>query len=415
MHRLAWIAVLAGALAGAVLGQDPREEKIKVGDWAPDLEAKEWINASGTLSGDEIPSLREYRGLVTVIVFWVSHHEGGRYILPYLNVADYGGRFGGSGLAFVGVTDADRKRTEGWLRESKVFFPVGCESKAAEDYGITTFPSIVVVDPEGKVAFKGAADESFFKTIEEVQTKTPPTRTNPEESIRAARWLNEAREKLREGNLRRSYVLAADAWMHTVLGDKLKSESFALADLLELMAQDELAKVPALIDEKKYADAARILTDVRKRFHGTDASRDAKAAIEKYEKDFEEFKKAVSSFGDERSAAKLLLEARDDIRAHKFGEGYAKLVRIQADYASTQAAEYAKELIARIQSNPAVWSVVRDKQAETDCRMWLAQARSYLKSGRSNEARELFNRVMEKYPDTSFAKEAKEELVRMKP
>lgn len=411
------IAALLTALgfSAAAPGQDPQNEKIKVGDWAPDVEAKEWVNANGTLPASEVPSLREYRGLVTLLVFWVSHQEGGRYLLPYINIADYGGRFGGSGLAVIGLTDADRKRTEDWLRESKVFFPVGCESKAAEDYGITVFPSIVIVDPEGKVAYKGPVSNDLFNTIADIQEKTPPTRTNPEEAARAARWLDEAREQIREGSFRRAYVLAADAWLHTVLGDRLKSEAFAFSDVLELLAADELAKVRPLIDEQKYKDAAAILMDVRKRFRGTEASRDAKALIDTYSEKFDAFKSAVSSFGDERTAAKLLLEAREDVRLHRFGDAHAKLERIRKEFASTEAAGYAEDLLARMNANPIVRALVREKQAEADCRTWLAQARGYLKTGRIREARELFDRVLNTYPDTSFAQEAKEELIRMPP
>ncbi len=406
---LAWAMLSVGTTSG----QSPEDEKVKVGDWAPDLEAKVWINAAGTLSAADEPSLREYRGLVTVIVFWVSHHEGGRYLLPYINVADYGGRFGGSGLTFVGVTDADRKRTEDWLRESKIFFPVGCESNAAEDYGITEFPSIVIVDPEGKVAFKGAPSENFFSAIGDVQEKTPPTRTNPEEAARSATWLDDAREKIRAGNFRRAYVLAADAWINTVLGDKLKSEAFAYADLLELMAGDEIAKVPALLESKEYAEAARILAGVRRDYRGTDASRDAKAMIDRYSEKHDAFKAAISAFGDERAAAKLLLDARDSILRHNFGDAFKVLDRIVKEFTNTEAAGHATDLIARMKENPAVWSTVRDKSAESDCRMWLSQARSYLKAGRTKEARELLERVMDSYPDTSYAEEAKRELIEM--
>lgn len=410
---LALAAAACGVLAAAAFGQ--QDERVKVGDWAPDVEAKAWINATGTLTGAEIPTLRENRGLVTVIVFWVGHHEGGRYLLPYINVADYSGRFGGSGVTVIGLTDADRRRTEEWLRESKVFFPVGVESKSAEEYDIRTFPSIVVVDPEGKVAFKGPPSDNFFKAIADVQEKTPPTRTNPEEAARAARWLDEAREHIRAGNFRRSYVLAADAWMHSVLGDRLKSEAFAFADLLELMAGDRIAQAEVMIDEKNYREAAATLVDVRRSFRGTDASRDARDLIEKYEKEYEEFKTAMSQFGDERTAAKLLLDAREDVRLHRFGDGYLKLERIANEFGETEAADYAREMMDKMKSNAAVWSVVIDKKAESDCRQWLAQARSYNRAGRKREARELFERVMNSYPESSYAQEAKEELIRMRP
>ena len=53
---------------------------IKVGTWAPDIEAKQWKNT------DEPISLYECRGMVVVLFFWVTWHPGGEYIIPLMNL-----------------------------------------------------------------------------------------------------------------------------------------------------------------------------------------------------------------------------------------------------------------------------------------------------------------------------------------
>src|SRR5262249_12484906 len=130
-------------------------------------------------AGDEVPSLASLRGLVVVVVFWVSWHDGGEIMMPYITEAS--NRFSGYGIMVVGMTDADLKSTKDIVRGAKFFGPVGCRSKTAKEYGFENGWGAVVIDPEGKIAFKGQPQEmnQWVQTFSQIFEKGKPTRTHP--------------------------------------------------------------------------------------------------------------------------------------------------------------------------------------------------------------------------------------------
>ncbi len=73
------LAVIA-ALCVSVLFAGVAQAQVKKGDYAKDIEAKEWANT------DEPISLHELRGMTVVVFFWVSWHPGGEYIAPLMNI-----------------------------------------------------------------------------------------------------------------------------------------------------------------------------------------------------------------------------------------------------------------------------------------------------------------------------------------
>ena len=76
--------VLAGILLANVVRAD-----LEVGSYAPDVEAEEWLNAEDTLPVEKIPSLKELRGMVVVLFFWVFGKLGG-WLINALVVRHFG-------------------------------------------------------------------------------------------------------------------------------------------------------------------------------------------------------------------------------------------------------------------------------------------------------------------------------------
>ena len=71
-------------------------------------------------------------------------------------------------------------------------------------------------------------------------------------------------------------------------------------------------------------------------------------------------------------------------------------------------------MLERMQENSAVMVYVRDHKAARDCRSWLSQGRAYKATGRIGKARELFQRVIDEYPDTGWAQQAERELINLR-
>lgn len=411
MRKSAIIALCLLALVPGFAQAQTQERGPKVGDFAPDIEAKEWILDAGA----EVPSLSELRGLVVVLVFWVSWHDGAAVVLPYINMyANNPGIGTTGGIVTIGLTDADRKTTEPLVKSNKVFFPVGCGSKGAEEYGFEGGWGVVVIDTEGKVAFKGQPQDmnGWLNQVSQMLNNSPPTRTHPAEARIAIQQIRKAREFIREEKFADAARETRDALERSVLGDKLKSEAMAMIDLMNLVGYERLRRIDALLDEKKFKDAAEITRQVSRSFQGLQVSKDARRRHETLMKENDGYKKAVETYASEDVAYKLFREARELVKQKRIADAYMKLDEILTKHAASEVAEHAKAMVERMKGIPVAWQYVIDRQA-TEAADLLSQARSLNAQGRCKEAKALLEKVMSEYHDTTYADEAKRELVKL--
>ena len=415
MRRYMLLAAALGILCTAPALAQQSDPKIDVGDYAPSIEAKEWINVAGE---DEVPSLTELRGLVVCVFFWVSWHDGGESFLPYVNILqNSGSAWGPGGIYVIGVTDASRANTEPLIRSAMVQFPVAVESdSAANDYDIPSGFGFVVIDPEGKVAFRGdgAGDlNGMMSAVNKLQTENPPWRTHPHEAKQIYRLIDRSREAILRNDYEPATENVKEVVQRAVLGDRIMSEAFELVDLMDLLGYDYMAAYPPALDNKRYDEVVRVLRHVQYQFGGLDCAYDAKQELEKLVKEDEDIKVAAEKYHNEDEAARLLLDARDLLKNHRYLDSFALLRQLSTEYSSTEAAEYAEAMLNRMRANPRMANILRDRQAETECRSALARARSLIKLRRFSEAERILRRIMDEHPNTSWADQAKQELIDM--
>jgi peroxiredoxin len=63
-------------------------------------------------------------------------------------------RYGGDGVAFLGISQDDARDTKGFAKEYGVTFPMALDEKgypASNAYGLTTVPTIFLIDTDGAV------------------------------------------------------------------------------------------------------------------------------------------------------------------------------------------------------------------------------------------------------------------------
>ena len=401
--RASIVAILCvGVLFSAVAHAD-----LEKGTYAPDIEAEEWINT------DEPVSLVEQRGMIVVLFFWVTWNPESQYVMPLMNQLN--SQIGRDwGVYLVGLTDADRKSAENMLEEEKAFFIIGAGSDSYDEYKITP-PRAVVIDANGKVFWTGWPDSAneLVKAIQDCAAETPPTKTHPEDAIIAEQRLKAARAHLRAERYRDAFKAAKDANEHALVGDPLKTRCQEIRDLIEAIGRAQLAQALTAIFERDFDLAIELLHAVRREFLGLAVSTAAKRTLNALEKKYPEVAQMLTAKSDAIEAENELARALERFRAREFGEGYKMLQDLIEEYSDSEAAGKAQTLLDRIHDRDNVMGYVRDFQATPECRPMLAQARAYVRQGRREEAKRLFRKIMDDFPDTIYEDEAARELMKL--
>lgn len=383
---------------------------LEKGAIAPDIEAKEWLNT------DEPISLADYRGMVVVLFFWVSFHQGGQNVMTDLNIIENHPALGKQrGMVMIGLTQADKARVEQTIRDEKVFFPIGCGSKSDDEYRISSYPRLVVIDAEGRVSWSGSpfnSDEAV-RAIIDTLNKTPPKRTHPQLAKRAIELLEEARNATIREDYPAAIRAAQEAHDNALRGDPLKSRTEAMVDLLEAIARDQVATAERCVEEKRYEEAVRMFRLAIKRFRGTEAAKTAKSRLEALAKSTPDVAKILESQQGAARARGDIKKARDFIREQRFGEAYELLQNVVEDFAGSDEALSAEELLGRLRKDERIMADVRNHLARVECRRLLAEARNLSAARRYAEAREKYFEVLDRFGDTTFAAEATQELAKL--
>ena len=394
---------VAGVLAASAFAD------LEKGTYAPDIEAKEWVNC------DEPVTLREVNGMIVVLFFWVTWNPGGEYMMDTMNQID--SRFARSlGIYLVGLTDADRERIQDTLRTKKVFFPVGAASDSYEEYDIDSFPAAVVIDPTGKVVWTGhpgAEANELGNAIRKCIEDTPPWKTHPEEAAIAKRHLRDARQALREERYKDAFEAAKLANEHALAGDALKTSCYDVLELIEVVGRDMLARADEAADEKEFPDAVQELHDVRRNFLGLAVAKTAKRKLDALEKRYPEVARILVAEEDSSKAENELAHSLEMFRERKFGEAYVRLEELIGNYPDTEAATKARTVIERTEQNENVMNYVRDHKAKAECQNLLAQARAFEKTGRPEKAKAVYRQILDEHPDTIYAKQAIQRLMEL--
>jgi tetratricopeptide (TPR) repeat protein len=407
MKPAIWGALFVGLGFACAVQADP-----KVGSYAPDLEAKDWLNTDG-----QPLSLVECRGMTVMLFCWSAGQTGGESVLPLMTQVNNSRQGRAAGVFVIGVTDSDRKRVEEMAQKEKVFFPIALEAKKTfDDYELTSFPRVVIIDATGKVAWSGAPGDggsALAEQVRKVQGDTPPTKTHPEEAARALAYLKQARQALRQDKYREAHQAATSAFGHALRGDTLKSRCQDMLDLIEALGRDKLAQAERDLAEKKYEDAVGLLVELRREFRGVDVAQVAKKRLAALGKKRAEIAQIIKQQESAGQAESLLATALEQLRDRKFGSACEKLEQITEDYPSTKTATKARTVLERMQKNARIMAYVRNAKAAGPCRQLLYQGAMYEHAGQTSNARKLYREILEKYADTTFADEAAQRLARL--
>lgn len=384
---------------------------LPVGSYAPDIEAKEWINSTN----NEPVSLKELKGLVVVLYFWVSFHEGGKRGMNLMNIVEGNPGLGRRrGVYVMGVTDADKAAVQKTILDEKVGWTVACGSEAYKEYRPDSYPHVFVLDTEGRIAWSGFpgqdGGDEMVKHVLDVLAKNPPSITHPAEAELARELRAKSKTAIREKNYREAIKNASDSVDHTIAGDRLRTQCQDVMDLIEAIGNDRVASAEALIDKKNFDEGIALLRTTMLSFKGSDAGKRAKERLEALAKEHEQVQKILEDQKKESAAQGKLADAIEDIKSREVGSGYVTLEEIVSENPGSETARDAQKIMDRMNKNDGIMGHVRDFKSKKECTMLLSQARNLIQVKQYAKAKELLKQLMEKFPDTIWYEDALEEM-----
>jgi len=388
-----WVLVFAVGL-GAGTGRADM-----VGRKAPEIHAQYWLNSPPL-------SLAALRGRIVIVEFWATWCAPCRKAIPHMIEMHEKSR--GKGVVIISLTRESRSKVESFARQMGMTYAVGGGSRSGDPYGVRGIPHAFIVDPSGTIAWEGHPMGGLDAALERQIKKTPPTLMSPKQKAAAMALLDRVEKALKGKDYATAAALLAKVPAPEADPEVKGRAEAAKAALLEA-AGKQMADAEALLKEKKYYEASIRLEEVIAVAPGSEPAAKAQEQFKALRSDKKRWA-AVEKGRLEHKAAQALAEYEKGEEKRALAERLAALEALAKKFPGTEAGRTAAGRAAAMRADPEVMRQIRLEAAERDCKSWLSMAQNYIQADMPEKAKPYLQKVLEKYPDTPHAEEAKKLL-----
>jgi thiol-disulfide isomerase/thioredoxin len=399
MKTLAIVMSVVAVLALVAVAPARGQGKQLMGKPAPEVSASYWLYTPPL-------TLKALQGKIVVVEFWATWCPPCRQSIPHLITLSK--KYGPQGVVFVSLSNEPQDKVEPFAKEMGMTYAVGGGSNTGAAYGVTGIPTAFLVDTAGTVVGVGhPMDPGFVAAIELQLKRTPPKIMSPQDKALAKVLLDKAEETIKSGEL--AVAAGALAKMPSlddfVLRERAESVRKAMAEAVTA----RMAEADKLIEAKDYYKASRILTQIAGQGAGSPEAAKAQARLKELT-DNEAARAAIEQGKREDQSAELLAELEKSGPSKSTAEMLAALDDLATRFADTKGGKAAADKAKSMRADPELMKKMTQASADKDCKGWLALARNFIKAGLKDKAKSYLDMVIQKYPDTDYAKEAKELL-----
>lgn len=212
----------------------------------------------------------------------------------------------------------------------------------------------------------------------------------------------------RAGKLGKAYVL------YKSLGDISKTDRNAItaarnAEGLAKRAKGQLAAADKAMADSDHAKAVGILSVVTREFEGTDFGDQAAKKLKALKDD-----PAIEAAMKEKAANTKATVLEGQAQRAEKDKDYAKAIAIYEQYVrSCEGADRYQEVVehlGELKKDTAVQDAMGKQKTEKFCRRHLRLADNYTRAGLTEKAMACLEKVIDTYPDTPWAAEARKRL-----
>jgi len=391
--------------AAAVLTALPASAKVIVGD-KPQLKTR-------AMDGSTV-DLSTYAGKMILIDFFGKSDMSQRHEEL---VQDIYKKNADKGLVVIGIC-VERKPADATqlVKDLRLSWPVilepeGFQGGLCKEWGLPMVPSTYLIGPEGDVLVAGM--RNLESTIATEMIKHPPVLVDPAIVASANSTLDDVENSLDDHDTTRAIRLFShippEAAKDADFARRLAKDQKKLGDAADQMLIDADAAITA----KDYVQAYAILKAVSSMPPDITAQSSARQKLADLMVK-PEVKEQFKSAEREAVAKTALAEARKLRDNRQDTAAYIKFKAIATDYPTTESGADATTAVKAYESDPDFMRRMKEESIAAKAKAALGLGDSYRTAGHTAQAKAKYQEVIDSFPNTRFAEQAKAALDAMK-
>ena len=446
MRKLSWFTALIAIvwIADAVQAQ----QITTLGKEVPfDLK----LSQSGKEGENEVWLFRDLKGSLAVFYFYRSSNLDSVNRLTDIQALQR--KYASQGVNFISVTADSTEKWDEFRRSHDVgFFPIFFSNASVIYYILGAFsdPYVTIIDPRGVLIWRGAPDDSLDQRIADYLEYTRPP-------LGDTAWiegrLRKAEQYLTQREIGKAYSIA-DGLFRMMRGvsttdrrgsgpgqtvgtaHPMMSRAEALRARCAEAARTRLQEAIELEQQGQTEQAARIVAEIAVRFEDPDnraEGENRQSSGNRQEDQTSPYYLAALEIGrmsGNLDTKKTIRDAMDNAKGEMLNDeaaGYEEdgyYIRAKRVYeqcvkefkdkeTETQAVKDAKRRIRTINRDKTIQKKIAEERSLDEAWRWLSIADHYAGVKLFDRAREQYRKLIEKHPDTTPAKRAKELLEKL--